>query len=130
MSRGAGRADPRLNIFCGLLYSCNDGTSDIGGCVGEFRASPVDNSLAYLVPRVWTNPTVDGSKWTFDSFRTAFLILFEIVSLEGWIDVMQSTMAIVGLGTQPQPNAAPWNSIFFLLFNLLGAVVILTLFLR
>ena len=120
-----------LNIFSGLLFSCND--SDSGGirtCINEYLATPVDDSLSYLVPRVWANPTLDASVWAFDSFRESILILFEIVSLEGWVDVMQSAMSIVGLGQQSQTNAAQWNSIFFLLFNLLGAVVILTLFLR
>jgi hypothetical protein len=95
-----------------------------------FMTSPVDGSLGYLVPRVWSNPSVDDSVWTFDSFRESILILFEIVSLEGWIDVMASGMDIVGKDLQPQTNASQWNAIFFVLFNLFGGVIILTLFLR
>ena len=120
-----------LNIFSGLLFSCNDpDCGGIGSCINEYIATPVDDTLPYLVPRIWANPTLDASIWAFDSFRETILILFEIVSLEGWVDVMQSAMSIVGLGQQSQTNYAQWNSIFFLLFNLLGAVVILTLFLR
>lgn len=58
------------------------------------------------------------------------LILFEIVSLEGWIDVMQSATSITGNDTQPSNGAAQWNSIFFIVFNLFGGVIILTLFVR
>jgi hypothetical protein len=54
--------------------------------------------------------------------------LFEIVSLEGWIDVMNTVTSITGPGLQPQPNSAGANAIFLLIYNLLGGVVILTLF--
>jgi hypothetical protein len=58
------------------------------------------------------------------------LILFEIVSLEGWIDVMRSAMSITGPDSQPAENASQWNSIYYIVFNLFGAVIILTLFVR
>lgn len=127
-----GNSDLRsLNIFSGLLYSCNDGDqTGLTSCTGEYAASPVDDSLAFLTPRVWANPTLNGSKWAFDSFRQSILILFEIVSLEGWIDVMSSAMNISGRDQQPVTNIAQWNSIFFLLYNLLGVIIILALFVR
>ncbi|ORX40063.1 Ion transport protein-domain-containing protein [Kockovaella imperatae] len=119
-----------LNIFSGTLFSCNDpNATGITDCVGEYMFAPIDESIPFLMPRVWANPTLDESIWAFDSFRESILILFEIVSLEGWIDVMESAMAIVGIGKQSQNNASQWNAIFFVLFNLFGAVVILTLFL-
>ncbi|OCF43572.1 high-affinity cell membrane calcium channel [Kwoniella heveanensis CBS 569] len=118
-----------LNIFSGLLYYCNDEDSTgLATCSGQFSTSPVDNSLPYLVPRVWANPTLDESKWAFDSFRESILILFEIVSLEGWIDVMASVMNISGRDLQPQNMASQWNAIYMLIFNLFGGVIILTLF--
>ncbi|WVO12615.1 hypothetical protein L204_100220 [Cryptococcus depauperatus] len=118
-----------LNIFSGLLYYCNDdNVSNLAGCIGEFSASSIDSSLSYLVPRVWANPTLNQSVWSFDSFRESILILFEIVSLEGWIDVMSSVMNIVGRDQQPQDQASQWNAIFLLIFNLFGGVIILTLF--
>lgn len=111
------------NLFSGLLYSCNDG--DVLGkasCIGEFTSAPAQWDI--LMPRAWQNPYV----WSFDSFRSAILILFEIVSLEGWVDVMDSAMAIVNLDIQPQDNNSQYNSIFFLIYNLIGAIVVLTLF--
>lgn len=128
-------ADGSLNIFSGLLKACNDGGDDatgFGTCVGEFQQSSVDDSLTYLAPRVWANPGLDSdiTSWAFDSFRESLLILFEIVSLEGWIDVMSSGMSIVGLEDQPEDFASPANSIFFLIFHLFGGVIVLTLFLR
>lgn len=128
-----GPADFRLNIFSGLLKGCNDGeASGYGDCVGEFAQTSVDDSLTYLAPRVWSNPGLDSdiTTWAFDSFRESLLILFEIVSLEGWIDVMESGMSVVGLESQPDDFASPANSIFFLMFHLFGGVIVLTLFLR
>jgi hypothetical protein len=115
------------------MYTCNDtSVSSMTDCVGEFVNSPVDDSLGFITPRVWSNPGLTDSTtvWSFDSFRQSILILFEIVSLEGWIDVMNAAMGIVGVDTQPQQNYSQWNSVFFIIFNLFGAVIILTLFVR
>ncbi|WVQ85091.1 hypothetical protein IAT38_007255 [Cryptococcus sp. DSM 104549] len=117
------------NIFSGLLYYCNDNdSSGLTDCIGEFSTSSVDDSITYLVPRVWSTPTVDASVWAFDSFRQSILILFEIVSLEGWIDVMASVMNIAGRDQQPVEMASQWNAIFMVIFNLFGGVIIFTLF--
>ena len=117
-----------LNIFSGMMYSCNDSDSTSkGDCEGIFISTPVDDSLGFYTPRVWSNPT-PSTHFSFDSFGDSLLILFEIVSLEGWIDVLEVALGITGKDRQPKTNASQINAIFFLLYNLLGAVVILTLF--
>ncbi|KAK0539429.1 calcium channel protein [Tilletia horrida] len=115
-------------LFAGLLYSCSDGSAGIlnkGDCVGEYAASP--SQWEFLAPRVWANPT-EGSVYSFDDFKSSLLILFEIVSLEGWIDVMQAAMRIAGKDQQPQPDNRQINAMFFVIYNLVGAVFVLTLF--
>lgn len=110
------------NLFAGLLYSCNDNGPGILGkadCFGEFSASP--SEWDFLAPRVWENPT-QGTTYSFDSFSKALLVLFEIVSLEGWTSVMGQAMSITGRDLQPQPDATQINAIFFLIYNLIGAV--------
>jgi hypothetical protein len=73
------------NLFVGLLFSCNDpSAANKLQCVGEYLSSPAD--WPFLAPRAWINPYV----WSFDSFRNSFLILFEIISLEGWTNVLQT----------------------------------------
>lgn len=112
-----------LNMFAGLLFTCND--SNVAGfseCYYEYASSP--SNWDVWAPRAWENPQV----WSFDSFGRSLLILFEIVSQEGWIDVMTSAMAITGKNKQPEQDAAAINAIFFIIFNLLGAVFVLTLF--
>ncbi|TBU26428.1 Ion transport protein-domain-containing protein [Dichomitus squalens] len=122
-----------LNIFAGVTNECNDGNaSGISDCIGEFSTSFVsddngDNAFSFLVPRVWENPA-PSTTFSFDTFRQSLLILFEIVSLEGWVDVMGVATSVTGENQQPQTNASLGNSIFFLFYNLMGGVVIFTLF--
>lgn len=119
-----------LNIFNGQMDSCNDGDANgISDCIGEYVNTVYDDAFGFLVPRVWSNPAPSTS-FSFDSFRSSLLILFEIVSLEGWIDAMDVATSITGRGLQPQVNNSQGNAVFFVVYNLLGGVVVLTLFVR
>ncbi|KAJ7479857.1 Ion transport protein-domain-containing protein [Mycena latifolia] len=117
-----------LNIFNGKMNECND-TSVAGAetCTNEFTNTVYGDAFGFVAPRVWDNPA-PSTVFSFDSFRSSLLILFEIVSLEGWIDVMGVATSITGQNSQPETNTSQINAIFFLIYNLLGAVVILTLF--
>ncbi|KAG8944623.1 calcium channel protein [Tulasnella sp. 424] len=118
-----------LNIFSGLMFICNDGNSaGKADCVGEYFSQPVDGvDIGFLAPRSWDRPS-PSTTFSFDSFGSSLLILFEVVSFEGWIDVMGVAMDLVGKDLQPQLNTSQRNSLFFLIYDLLGAVIILTLF--
>ncbi|KAF9557915.1 high-affinity cell membrane calcium channel [Agrocybe pediades] len=117
-----------LNIFHGRMNSCNDADANgISDCIGEYVNTVYDDAFGFPVPRAWDNPSPSTS-FSFDSFRSSLLILFEIVSLEGWIDVMGVATSITEPGLQPRTNASQGNAAFFLIYNLLGGVVILTLF--
>jgi voltage-dependent calcium channel len=119
-----------LNIFSGLLNECNDGeVVGLADCTNEFAYSATDDAFPFLVPRVWDNPA-PSTKFSFDNFRSSLLILFEIVSLEGWTDAMGVATAATGKELQPENNASEVNALFFLIYNLMGGVVILTLFVR
>ncbi|TFK22492.1 high-affinity cell membrane calcium channel [Coprinopsis marcescibilis] len=117
-----------LNIFSGRMNACNDKDVDgLASCVGEYKNTVIGEAFPFLVPRVWDNPS-PSTTFSFDDFRSSLLILFEIVSLEGWIDAMGVATSITGPNEQPRVNASQYNAIFFVIFNLLGGVVILTLF--
>ncbi|KDQ58077.1 hypothetical protein JAAARDRAFT_69375 [Jaapia argillacea MUCL 33604] len=117
-----------LNIFAGLMQTCNDtSVNGAGDCNYEFVNTVYGSSFGFPVPRVWDNPS-PSTTFSFDTFRASLLILFETVSLEGWIDVLNFATSITGRGLQPQTNASQFYAIFFLIYNLLGGVVILTLF--
>jgi voltage-dependent calcium channel len=113
-----------LHIFHGQLVACNDNNlaySSLSYCIGEYQSSPYNWNV--LAPRVAANPY-----FSFDSFPDSLFILFQIVSQEGWIDVQWAAMSITGIGQQPQPFASQPSGLFFVVFNLLGSVFVLTLF--
>ncbi|KAJ5283996.1 hypothetical protein N7505_001976 [Penicillium chrysogenum] len=112
-----------VNLFNGQMTSCNDGnfSGNLTNCVNEYASSPYNWDV--LAPRVAGN-----SYYDFDNFGNSLFILFQIVSQEGWVDVQEAAMSIKGKMIQPQDLVAPENGLFFVVFNLLGAVFVLTLF--
>ncbi|KAI4170476.1 MAG: hypothetical protein LQ343_004979 [Gyalolechia ehrenbergii] len=111
-----------LNLFNGQFEMCNDNGVDIlSDCVGEFNNTLFNWEV--VAPRVVANPY-----YQFDDFGSALSILFQIVSQEGWTDVMWSAMMTNGKGNQPRTLRSQGNAVFFIIFNLLGAVFVLTLF--
>ena len=113
-----------LNLFHGQFAACNDNTGGINmlsECIGEYKSSPFKWDV--LAPRQVSNPY-----FSFDNFGDALSILFQIVSEEGWTDVMWQAMSIRGVGRNPQPYASQGNAVFFIIFNLLSTVFVLTLF--
>lgn len=113
-----------LNLFNNQFKTCNDGGPGIvslADCVGEYTSSPFNWDV--LAPRQVSNPY-----YNFDNFGNSLFILFQIVSQEGWTDVMWSAMQAAGAGMQPQDFRSQGNAVFFIIFNLLGAVFVLTLF--
>lgn len=115
-----------LNMFAGQMQECNDfytysGAWNLTDCVGEWPSTPYQWEV--LAPRQVTNYYFD-----FDNFGDSLFILFQIVSQEGWIDVMWRAESITSVFTQWEPWAAQGNAVFFVVFNLLGAVFVLTLF--
>jgi hypothetical protein len=113
-----------LTLFSGKLVACNDGNiSNLTDCSGEWQATPFNDQWPMLAPRVAANPY-----YSFDDFGSSLFILFQIVSQEGWVDVSFSVQSITGVGLQPTDGAAPGNALFFVVFNLLATVFVLTLF--
>lgn len=117
-----------VNLFNGRLVACNDsgfpnGSNNLSDCFGEYQATPFSDQWPMIQPRVAQNSYFD-----FDDFGSSLFILFQIVSQEGWVDVMWAAESIVGPGLQPQPRNSEGNALFFVIFNILATVFVLTLF--
>ncbi|KAJ4151327.1 hypothetical protein LMH87_012034 [Akanthomyces muscarius] len=114
-----------LNIFNGKMISCNDGDdiTQLTQCFGEYGSIPFKDNWVMLAPRV-----ADNSYFKFDDFGSSLFTLYQIVSQEGWTDVSFAAQAITGRGSQPQDLAAQGNAMFFVVFNLMATVFVLTLF--
>ncbi len=111
-----------LNLFNGQFRDCNDqNATSLDNCVGEYNNTPSHWNV--VSPRVVANPY-----FNFDTFGSSLSILFQIVSEEGWIDVMWKAMSVSGRGNLLNQNQSRGNAIFFIIFNLLSTVFVLTLF--
>lgn len=110
-----------LNVFNGRLGYCLDGSSDKDHCINEYN-NEVFNWNIYS-PNVYTNPQLEFNRWV-----TSFATFFEIVSLEGWVDLLVNVMKSTGVGTPQQEFASPFNGFMIILFNFVSMVFILTLF--
>ena len=106
------------------MRMCNDtNMNNLDDCVGEFNSSTPYN-WDLLGPRRSANPY-----YNFDNFGSSLSILFQIVSQEGWTDVMWTAMSSGGRDiSATQYYKSQGNAVFFIVFNLLGAVFVLTLF--
>ncbi|CEP08594.1 hypothetical protein [Parasitella parasitica] len=116
------------NIFMGLFYNCNDGDNNKSECMFESMLGvqePMPEDSEIYLPRIWDNPYV----YSFDSFWKSLLILFEIASGEGWIDVLTTSMGIKGKDLAPEQDASQLWGIFFMVYNLAGSVFVISLFL-
>ncbi|EDO19191.1 hypothetical protein Kpol_1050p48 [Vanderwaltozyma polyspora DSM 70294] len=110
-----------LNLFRGRLGVCNDGGLNYTMCYDEYSNTAFKWDV--LSPRVYSNPILH-----LDNFSNSFRSLYEIISLEGWVDLLENLMNSTGVGTPATPFATPINGMFLVLFNFLSMVFILNLF--
>ncbi len=110
-----------LNVLNGRLSQCVDNSLSISECINEYNAEVFNWNI--VSPTSWGN-----SYYDFDTFFSSFQIFFEMVSLEGWIDVLQAAFYSTGVGTPQAFFATPINGVFIMFFNLVSTVFILTLF--
>jgi len=74
-----------------------------------------------------------GGEWknsdaNFDNVINAITTLFEIMTTEGWLDVMCNGIDSRGIEKQPKYNYKVYISLYFISFVLLGAMIISNLF--
>lgn len=110
-----------LNIFNGRLGYCLDGESSYILCVNEFSNTVFDWDV--LSPNAYVEPILE-----MNTFLKSFSTLYEIVSLEGWTDLLINVMQSTGIGTPQEMFATPINGFFVMFFNFASVVFILTLF--
>ncbi|KAL3309093.1 hypothetical protein Ciccas_012363, partial [Cichlidogyrus casuarinus] len=112
-----------VHLFGGRLAVCND--RDIKSkynCTGTFQRRIVVTKLKglpgsepkILVPRVWASPR----NFNFDNIGNAMLALFEILSLEGWVEIRDIIRERIGAT----------HVVYIHLFVFIGCLIGLTLF--
>ena len=126
-----------VQLFAGKLGACHDENSGPltrapSALAGEEKTPALEQGWLPLAqpacdraPHVgWANPPF-GS---FDNTPSSMLLLFEMSTLEGWTEVMFATVDATAIGEAPQRDAHPENALFFILWIVLGSMLLLNLF--
>jgi hypothetical protein len=125
-----------VNLFKGKFNSCN-AEVDVGriDCVGSFiiECSEVDtcdgcdaDTGLIIELKQWTKPG-EGS-WGFDHIGEALTTLFEVSTLEMWLDIMYFGVDSPGSGLQPVLDNNPLGYIYFIVFIFFGSFFLMELF--
>ena len=74
-----------------------------------------------------------GGEWmrfnaNFDNIGNAVITLFNLMTSEGWIDVMWKAVDTTEIYVVPKRNASPLNVIFFVCFLLVAFMILLNTF--
>lgn len=107
-----------VQLFKGKFYSCTDADVTLESeCTGQFEAEGVNAT------REWVPP-----EWGFDNIVQAMLTLFEVSTLERWLDIMYLCIDATEVGKAPEENFTPAVGIFFITFIMFGSFFMLELF--
>lgn len=126
-----------VNFFGGKLYRCTDETRKCLprlapdcplelACIGSWTPPGSDTPI----PRAWVDPTYSstGSRYSFDHVGLAMVTLFEVASLELWLDVMYECSDITKLGWAPERDANSAAVVFFMVVIVVASFFMLQLF--
>ena len=109
-----------VQLFKGQFYACTDGEVVLQhGCGGTF----VDAESGEMVLQEWAPP-----EWGFDNIVEAVITLFEVSTLERWLDIMYLCIDAVGVGHAPSELNSPMMGLFFITFIMFGSFFMLELF--
>ncbi|XP_056005775.1 sodium leak channel NALCN-like isoform X4 [Ostrea edulis] len=114
-----------VHVLGGKLHKCNDPyITTKEDCKGRFFQkvfvtkmkipNGTESDAGFFVPRTWSNPY----NFNFDNIGSAMLALFEVLSLEGWLEVRDVIIERVGLD----------HAIYVHVFVFMGYMIGLTLF--
>ena len=108
-----------VQMFAGTFFSCDD--NDVLGLL-DCCGVTVDDT-GQVVERQWTN-----TNYGFDHIGQSVMTLFEVSTLEMWLDIMYSGIDSTKMGLQPVYNEGPFMPAFFLIFIVFGSFFLLQLF--
>lgn len=97
-----------VQLFGGQLWSCSDTSMTTHlTCVGNFTGP----NAAVSTPRQWVN-----AHQNFDDIGASLLTLFEVMTLEQWVNIAATCMGVQGKGIAPTNTFNPLVAMFFVCF--------------
>eukprot|EP00960_Hanusia_phi_P041224 754897-Hanusia_phi.AAC.1 len=110
-----------VGIFGGKLKYCSTPVADFPlgkrECVGTYV---VDSG--YMIPSAWNNPD-----FNFDSFYNAIITLFRVTTFK-YVNIIFACMDITNIDQSPSTNHSPLNSLFFVVYLIVGGLFVMNLF--
>mmetsp|Transcript_6417 Transcript_6417/g.22602 ORF Transcript_6417/g.22602 Transcript_6417/m.22602 type:complete len:1664 (+) Transcript_6417:339-5330(+) len=103
----------RYEAYSGLNWECTNGAETV-----QSYCEP------YMLEHSWKNP----GTYSFDNIGASILALFEMATLEMWLDVMYSGVDAVGIEKQPIRDKDPFACLFFVFFIVVGSFFVMNLF--
>jgi len=99
-----------VSLFRDKLVACNEvAYTTKSTCIGLF----LNPSTLVYTPRVWSNPA-----FSFDTIVDSMFTLFQVVSMETWVDIMYETM-----------DRTEWSAcLYFVVFVTVASIFIMQLF--
>ncbi len=95
-----------------------------GASKWDFERVPTSRELCDCLLGEW----IQVIPQNFDNVLRGFLLLFEISTTEGWVDVMLAAVDQRGIDMQPVRDNNRYWALFFVVFLVLGAFFIMELF--
>lgn len=113
-------------LFGGKLYRCSEGQAlypeGKTECSGVYVMGRGSSLSSFLAPRTWENPHNH-----FDTYYEAILTLFRINTVK-YVAIMFDVMDITEVDMSPTPNYSSENSLFFIMYLIIGALFVMNLF--
>ncbi|KAJ9067096.1 hypothetical protein DSO57_1003009 [Entomophthora muscae] len=108
-------------LFFKQGLSCSDDSiPHSSGCFGEFR----DPTNGILMPRVWNN----YGKFSFESMGSSMLVLFEILSGEKWVEVVDQVMTFASEDFSQGNDLSWWYCLYFVFYYIVGSIIVMSMF--
>ena len=105
-----------VNFFKGAYYYCQTDYSDLLSQVSTRRD-------CLNIGGVWVRIGAN-----FDNVAIACIVLFEMMTTEGWTDVMANGVDATGIEMEPKYNEQMYMQIYFVVFMIIGWFLLINLF--
>nr|CAB3265896.1 sodium channel protein 1 brain-like [Phallusia mammillata] len=108
-----------VQYFKGQFYRCVDASDNmVNDSAVVNKTTCLDSPNDYR----WVNRNIN-----FDNVGIAMVALFQVATFEGWIELMADSTDVTGEDQQPIRNFSQYNTIFYVVFVLVGSFFILNL---
>lgn len=110
-------------MFMGQFFFCDlaDGSGDCEA--PRTFCTIVDKAQCIAEGNTWRN-----QQYNFDHMGRAFMTLFVLSSIDGWVDIMYNGVDVAGVDMQPVRNNRFYLALFFVIFLLVGGFFIINMF--